>query len=293
MSGLRFTYFATLLAVIVILIIFDIPVVTCDVSVNSSQIESAKNVNDVFVEHNEVSQNETLSTRVTMQSNVDETKPKESSLSTKGETKEKVRMVTKEELALHDGKQMPTVWLSIMSKVFDVSAGPEYYSENGPYRVFVAREGNVPFVTGTFTPEEAAKPLSSLKPHELSNLEHWLQFYIDEEKYPFIGLLEGDLYDKDGNPTDEMKLIEDKIAIVKANVAERQKKTANIIARRKKEDEERKKEAEKRKKRELFEELRREKIKGGQSNFLTNNFVWQFFQGRKKETTNLPVNKEL
>jgi hypothetical protein len=109
-------------------------------------------------------------------------------------------------------------------------------------------------------------------------------------------LLEGDLYDKDGNPTEEMKLIEDKIAIVKANVAERQKKTANIVARRKKEDEERKKEAEKRKKRELFEELRKEKIKGGQSNFLTNNFfpsVWKFFQGKNKGTTNLPVNKEL
>ena len=240
MSDLRFTCIATLL----LLISISFGIVTCDVSQDSTLPKSAENANDVFIEQKEDLQLETSKTKTTTQSNVD----KESSLSPKDETKEKVRMVTKEELALHDGKQLPTVWLSIMSKVFDVSAGPEYYSENGPYRVFVAREGNVPFVTGKFTPEEAAKPLSSLQPHELSNLEHWLQFYIDEEKYPYIGLLEGDLYDKDGNPTEEMKLIEDKIAIVKANVAERKKKTENIIARRKREDEERKKEAEKRKK---------------------------------------------
>ena len=274
MNALRISHNATVL----LLILLSFGVVTCDLSTDSTVAESA--VNEIYAssERNEQLTDENKS-KVTTESNVDEAK---TTLSTKERSKENVRMVTKEELALHDGKQMPTVWLSIMSQVFDVSAGPEYYSENGPYRVFVAREGNVPFVTGTFTPEEAAKPLSSLQPHELSNLEHWLQFYIDEDKYPFIGLLEGDLYDKDGSPTDEMKLIQDKIAIVKANVANRQKKTANIIERRKKEDEERKKEAEKKKKRERFEELRKQKIKGEKSLF---SFVWQFFQS-KKGTTN-------
>ena len=191
-------------------------------------------------------------------------------------------MVTKEELALHDGKQTPTVWLSIMANVFDVSAGPEYYSEDGPYRVFVARDGNVPFVSGVFNAEEAEKPLSSLKPHELSNLEHWLQFYVDEDKYPFIGLLEGSLYDKDGNPTEEMKLVQDKIAFVKANVENRQKKTANIIERRKKEDEERKKA-----KKKIIEEMKKQKIRGETSNLLSHNLfssVWQFFQGKRGST---------
>jgi hypothetical protein len=217
--------------------------------------------------------------KTTTVQNVNKATPIESSsTTTKSSPKENVRMVTKEELALHDGKQSPTVWLSIMSQVFDVSAGPEYYSENGPYRVFVARDGNVPFVTGKFNPEEAAKPLSSLKPHELSNLQHWLQFYIDEDKYPFIGLLEGDLYDKYGNPTEEMKLIEEKIAIVKATVENRQKKTANIIERRKREDEERKKA-----KKELFEQMRKQKIKGEKSHkFLST--IWQFFQGKRERT---------
>jgi murein DD-endopeptidase MepM/ murein hydrolase activator NlpD len=154
---------------------------------------------------------------------------------------EKVRMVTREELAFHDGKQTTTVWLSIFSKVFDVTAGPEYYSENGPYNVFVARDANVPFVTGTFTPEEAARSLVDLEPNELSNLKHWLQFYIDEDRYPFIGYLEGDLYDKDGNPTETLKVINDKIESVQIEVAARKKKTAEAVAQRQKEDEERKK----------------------------------------------------
>lgn len=154
---------------------------------------------------------------------------------------EKVRMITKEELALHDGNQTSTLWLSILSQVYDVSAGPEYYSQTGPYRVFVGRDGNVPFITGTFNPEEAEKPLTELEPHQLHALQHWAEFYRDEPKYHFIGLLEGELYDKDGNPTEAMRQVQEKIAIANVQAEERKKKTAEIIARRKREAEEKKK----------------------------------------------------
>ena len=154
---------------------------------------------------------------------------------------EKVRMITKEELALHDGNQTDTLWLSIMSKVFDVTAGPEYYAKNAPYRVFVGRDGNVPFITGTFNPEEAEKPLTELEPHQLHALQHWSEFYRDEPKYHFIGLLIGELYDKDGNPTDAMRQVQEKIAIANVQAEERKKRTAEIIARRKREAEEKKK----------------------------------------------------
>jgi Cytochrome b5-like Heme/Steroid binding domain len=154
--------------------------------------------------------------------------------------KETLRMVTKEELEFHDGNQTDTLWLSIMSKVFDVTAGPEYYAPDAPYRVFVGRDANVPFITGVFNPDEAEKPLTELENHQLFALEHWSQFYDDEEKYPFIGLLVGELYDKDGNPTESMKKVREKIAEAKVQAEERKKKTAEIIAKRKKEAAEKK-----------------------------------------------------
>ena len=154
--------------------------------------------------------------------------------------KEFLRIVTKEELAFHDGNQTDSLWLSIMSKVFDVSAGPEYYAPDAPYRVFVGRDANVPFITGVFNPDEAEKRLTDLENHQLFALEHWSHFYDDEEKYHFIGLLEGELYDKEGNPTESMKKVQEKLAEAKVQAEERKKKTAEIIAKRKKDAAEKK-----------------------------------------------------
>ena len=155
---------------------------------------------------------------------------------------EKVRIVTKEELARHDGNQTEGVlWLSIMSKVYDVSKGAEYYAAGAPYHVFVGRDGNVPFLTGKFDDEEATKPLTELTPHQLYNLQEWAGFYDKEEKYPFVGLLEGYLYDKNGNPTPMMDQVQEMIAEGRKAVEEQKEKTAEIIARRKREDAEKKK----------------------------------------------------
>jgi predicted heme/steroid binding protein len=154
---------------------------------------------------------------------------------------EKVRIVTKEELARHDGNQTKEMWLSIMSKVYDVTRGAEYYAAGAPYHIFVGRDGNVPFITGAFNPDEAEKPLTDLKPHQLMNLETWTGFYEKEEKYPFVGLLEGDLYDKDGNPTEMMGKVQEMIQEAKVAAEEQKKKTAEVIARRRLADAEKKK----------------------------------------------------
>lgn len=125
---------------------------------------------------------------------------------------EKVRVVTKEELARHDGKQVEGVyWLAIMSKVYDVSKGAQEFYDEGGYNVFIGRDGNVPFITGEFTEEEAARPILDLTPHQLWNLNTWAEFYEKEERYPFIGVLEGDLYDKEGNPTAMMERVQELI----------------------------------------------------------------------------------
>lgn len=99
-----------------------------------------------------------------------------------------------------------------MGEVFDVTSGAAFYGEGGSYSVFSGRDGSVPFITGVFTAEEAKKSLMDISAAQLVSLETWRKFYSDNEKYPLVGLLEGRLYDKDGNPTDEMKTVKERIA---------------------------------------------------------------------------------
>lgn len=137
-------------------------------------------------------------------------------------TETSLRVVTREELAVHDGKQNDALWLSILGEVYDVTAGKEYYGENGPYSVFVGKDGSVPFVTGAFTEEEAAKPLSVLEPQQMYGIENWRSFYETEEKYKYIGVLEGVLYDRDGNPTDELLRLRGVLAEAKVEAERRE-----------------------------------------------------------------------
>lgn len=151
-----------------------------------------------------------------------------------------LRLVTAEELATKtaqhgDGE---TIWLSIMGEVFDVSKGREFYAEGG-YSIFAGRDGSVPFVTGTFTAEEAAKSIETLEPAQLKSLDDWREFYVKEEKYPQIGWLEGYLYDREGNPSELLqkvrKIVEEQKLVAKDKEKERQEK---IKARRERKEKE-------------------------------------------------------
>jgi predicted heme/steroid binding protein len=153
-----------------------------------------------------------------------------------------VRIVSEVELAGKVGKDGdPKLWLSILGEVYDVSSGAKFYGEGGPYGIFAGRDGSVPFITGTFTPEEALKGLDVLDSTQLNSLDNWRKSYEDNEKYPFVGLLEGRLYDKDGNPTEELTIARVQIAEGKVVADERKKKRDEIIAQRKKEKAEKEK----------------------------------------------------
>ena len=66
----------------------------------------------------------------------------------------------------------------------------EYYGPGQSYNKLASRDSSVPFVTGTFTAEEAEKDVETLeKDSELSGVEEWLSFYETSEKYHFVGLL--------------------------------------------------------------------------------------------------------
>lgn len=154
------------------------------------------------------------------------------------------RVISKQELALHNGKDAPELWLSILGEVYDVTKGSQYYGEGASYSVFVGRDGSAAFVTGNFTPEGAESALvDALTDNQLYQLDTWKDFYAKEEKYPFVGLLHGAFYDESGHPTAELERVRKASAEGKIMQEERNKKIKERVAQAKKEREEKKKQA--------------------------------------------------
>ena len=65
----------------------------------------------------------------------------------------------------------------------------------------------MPFITGIFTEEEAAKSTDVLSDADLMSMKSWLEFYQNEERYPFVGRLIGRYYDSEGKQTEEMQRV--------------------------------------------------------------------------------------
>jgi Cytochrome b5-like Heme/Steroid binding domain len=154
------------------------------------------------------------------------------------------RVISKDELALHNGKDSPDLWLSILGEVYDVTKGSQYYGAGSSYSVFVGRDGSAAFVTGNFTPEGAeAALLDALTDNQLYQLDTWKDFYTNEDKYPFVGILHGTFYDAHGRPTPELERVRKASAEGKVLQEERNKKIQERIAQAKKEREEKKRQA--------------------------------------------------
>ena len=113
-------------------------------------------------------------------------------------------MITADELKVANGVDSDKIWLSMAGNIYDVTEGKTFYGPGGPYHVFSGRDAPVPYVTGVFTEEEAAKSWRVLEPHQLKELKHWLSFYKDKpDKYPQVGYLIGRFYTEDGVATKE------------------------------------------------------------------------------------------
>lgn len=147
-------------------------------------------------------------------------------------------VISPEQLASMNGKDGSDMWLSILGHVYNVTAGEEYYAEGGPYEIFVGRDGSAAFVTGDFTPEGAAKDfLEELETHQILQMEDWRIFYEEEEKYPFVGYLQGDLFDESGTPTERWQRVQEIIEKGREERAEKDRLRAIKIEERKKQRE--------------------------------------------------------
>lgn len=95
--------------------------------------------------------------------------------------------ITLEELALHDGVQKSTVYLSFQGYVFDVSSVAHYKKGEGSYQAFGARECAIALVRGQFEDQHMNQLVEGKDEKERADLQHWLEFYLN--KYPMVGFL--------------------------------------------------------------------------------------------------------
>jgi predicted heme/steroid binding protein len=146
-----------------------------------------------------------------------------------------VRVVGQKELEAH-GKDADVLWVAIMGEVYDVTSGRQFYGDGAPYSIFAGRDGSASFVTGDFTVDGAQKSLLDLEPIQLLQLSDWKDFYDKSKDYRHVGLLEGDLYNSEGKPTEVMNKVKQMIAEGLVTRAERAAETQAKIDERKQND---------------------------------------------------------
>jgi predicted heme/steroid binding protein len=142
------------------------------------------------------------------------------------------RVVTKEELAKHNGKDGADIWLSVLGEVYDVSKGQQYYGPGMGYGAFAGTDCSVCFVSGKFTAEEAEKPLEDIETNNLGGILDWKKFYETHETYTYVGrLIDPRFFDERGSPTPSMQEFAKRVIVYQVEAAE--KKKQRDIARKK------------------------------------------------------------
>ncbi|CAD5120867.1 DgyrCDS9417 [Dimorphilus gyrociliatus] len=123
------------------------------------------------------------------------------------------RVFTIEELSKYDGSENSLgLYLSIMGEVFDVSKGAKFYGPGGGYHFFSGRDASKAFITGKFE-DGLTDNVDELSPTDLVALVDWKDFYHKEYKY--VGKLDGWFFNSDGQPTENYKMVNEKLEIAK------------------------------------------------------------------------------
>lgn len=100
---------------------------------------------------------------------------------------------TPEELAQYDGSDPEKpIYIAVLGKVYDVTAGKAYYGKGSGYNIFAGRDASRSFVTGCFdqkNPDCLSSKVDGFTPEQKKSLDHWVEFYDKSEKYHWIGYL--------------------------------------------------------------------------------------------------------
>eukprot|EP00591_Stephanopyxis_turris_P012020 CAMPEP_0195517650 /NCGR_PEP_ID=MMETSP0794_2-20130614/11184_1 /TAXON_ID=515487 /ORGANISM="Stephanopyxis turris, Strain CCMP 815" /LENGTH=167 /DNA_ID=CAMNT_0040646487 /DNA_START=169 /DNA_END=672 /DNA_ORIENTATION=- len=110
---------------------------------------------------------------------------------------ENSQTITQEELASYNGKDGSPLYLSIDSRVYDVSAGTKFYGEGGPYNKFVGRDATRAYATGCRStgPECLSPSTEGLSDKQLREVDRWVELYDTHDKYTFVANLVDDPVD--------------------------------------------------------------------------------------------------
>ncbi|KAL4224257.1 Neuferricin [Mactra antiquata] len=125
------------------------------------------------------------------------------------------KLLTKSELAQHNGKQGSSIYLAILGDVFDVSAGKRHYGEGGGYHFFTGKDATRAFVSGDFTDKGLIEDTDGLTHSDILGIEEWNEFY--KSNYKHIGRVIGHFYDKNGMPTEAWRKFKDQLKDAKKN----------------------------------------------------------------------------
>lgn len=106
--------------------------------------------------------------------------------------------LTREELAEFDGRQLnesgekAPLFLSILGRIYDVSAGKAFYGPGRSYYKLVGKDASRAFCTGCLEPACLISSLDGLSPEQRREADRWIELYEWHDKYKLVGRLRDD-----------------------------------------------------------------------------------------------------
>jgi predicted heme/steroid binding protein len=111
---------------------------------------------------------------------------------------EEFMTMTAEELEEYDGLDGGPLYIAIKGRVYDVTAKPGFYGEDGKYYLFVGKDATHSFATGCLDETEECLNSSTegLTDAELKEVDRWVELYETHDQYTFVGFLVEDPVNK-------------------------------------------------------------------------------------------------
>jgi len=103
--------------------------------------------------------------------------------------------LTIEELAEYDGRPLPggderaPLYLSILGRIYDVSAGKAFYGPGRTYHPLTGKDASRAFCTGCLELECLISSLKDLTAVQRREADKWVELYEHHDKYKLVGRL--------------------------------------------------------------------------------------------------------